>query len=175
MMNIYIQTPRLILRPFTTSDLSDLHEIFSDPETMTNVEPPYSLEKTEDFLRSFCIERGGALACAHRESSKMIGYILFKSLEEGVYEMGWIFNRAHWRQGFAYEACSALMHYAFTEMGVHKIFAEAIDGVKSVGLMKKLGMRLEGVQRSQTRDNAGDWRDLYLYGILRDEYCTKWH
>ena len=34
--------------------------------------------------------------------------------------------------------------------------------MKSVGLMKKLGMRLEGVQKQQTRD-------LYLYGILESE------
>ena len=45
----------------------------------------------------------------------------------------------------------------------------AIDGVKSVGLMKKLGMRLEGVQKQQTRDNLGNWADLYLYGILESE------
>lgn len=166
----HIQTPRLTLRPFTMDDLSALHEIFSDPETMANVEPPYTLEKTEGFLRSFCIERGGALACVHRESGKMIGYILFNSLEDGVHEMGWIFNRAYWRRGLAYEACSALIHRAFTELGAHKIFAEAIDGIKSVGLMKKLGLRLEGVQRLQTRDNAGAWRDLYFYGILKDEY-----
>ena len=39
--------------------------------------------------------------------------------------------------------------------------------MKSVGLMKKLGMCLEGVQ--QTRDNLGNWADLYLYGILESE------
>ena len=57
------------------------------------------------------------------------------------------------------------------ERNIHKIFAEAIDGVKSVGLMKKLGMRLEGVQREQTDDNFGNWADLYLYGILQNEWA----
>ena len=41
--------------------------------------------------------------------------------------------------------------------------------MKSVGLMKKLGMRLECVQKQQTRDNLGNWADLYLYGILESE------
>ena len=42
--------------------------------------------------------------------------------------------------------------------------------MKSVGLMKKLGMRLEGVQKQQTGDNCGGWADLYLYGILQSEW-----
>ena len=79
----------------------------------------------------------------------MIGYILFKAFEEGVYEIGWIFNKNYWRQGYAFESCKAVVEYAFNQLEAHKIFAEAIDSVKSVGLMKKLGMRLEGIQRSQ--------------------------
>ena len=59
-----------------------------------------------------------------------------------------------------------MIDYAFAEMGVHKIFAETIDCVKSVSLMKKLGMRPEGIPRGQTRDNHGNWADLYLYGLL---------
>jgi RimJ/RimL family protein N-acetyltransferase len=50
------------------------------------------------------------------------------------------------------------------------IFAETIDGIKSIGLMKKLGMSPEGVQREQTKDNSGEWADLYLYGILQSEW-----
>ena len=62
------------------------------------------------------------------------------------------------------------MDYAFGELNAHKIFAEAIDGVKSVGLMKKLGMQLEGLQRSQVRDNHRNWADLYFYGLLEADW-----
>ncbi len=99
----------------------------------------------------------------------MIGYILFNAFEEGVYEIGWIFNKNYWRQGYAFESCKAMVEYAFNQLEAHKIFAEAIDSVKSVGLMKKLGMRLEGIQRSQTKDNDGNWADLYFYGLLKEE------
>ena len=99
----------------------------------------------------------------------MIGYILFKAFEEGVYEIGCIFNKNYWRQGYAFESCKAVVEYAFNQLEAHKIFAEAIDSVKSVGLMKKLGMRLEGIQRSQTKDNDGNWADLYFYGLLKEE------
>ena len=168
---MFIQTQRTILRDFTPEDAPDLQEIFGDAETMTYVEPPYDIEKTTSFLRDFCIGRKGAKACVHKESGKVIGYLLFCGPEEGVYEMGWIFNRAWWGQGYAYESCSALIGYALTELNAHKIFAEAIDAVKSVGLMKKLGMRLEGIQRLQTQDNQGRWADLYFYGLLKEDYA----
>ena len=103
------------------------------------------------------------------KAENLIGYILFNEFDEGVYEMGWIFNRQHWRQGYAYEACKAVIDYAFDVLNAHKVFAEAIDANKSVGLMKKLGMRLEGVQRSQTKDKEGSWADLYFYGLLRED------
>ena len=142
----HFRTPRLTLRPFALSDLYDVHEIFSDSETMKHIEPPFALEQTREFLGSFCIAGGGALACAHRGSGKMIGYILFKALEEGVFEMGWIFNRSFWRRGFAFEACSELIHRAFESFGAKEIFAETTDSAKSLPLMQKLGLRYCGIE-----------------------------
>lgn len=169
-MPIHIETERLVLRRFAPDDAEALQEIFGDALVMENVEPPYDLEKTKKFLNSFCIEHGGALACCLRESGRLIGYILFNEYEKDVYEAGWIFNKNFWRRGYAFEALSALLAHAFSVLGAHKVFAEAIDGVKSVGLMKKLGLRHEGTQRSQTRNNAGQWCDLYFYGLLKEEY-----
>lgn len=168
---MHIETERLILRDFRESDLDDFQAIFGDAETMRNVEPPYTIEKTREFMMDFCIAQKKAFAAVHRATNRMIGYVLFKPYgEPDVYEIAWIFHRDFWRQGYAYECCSALVRHAFTRMNAHKIFAEAIDGVKSVGLMKKLGMQLEGVHRSETRDLDGNWADLYFYGILREDY-----
>lgn len=167
---IYLETPRLILRNFVPEDVSDLYEILGDDDTMKYCEPAYSLEKTTEFLHSFCINRNGAVGAAHKESGKLIGYILFHEQGDAVYEIGWFFNRNFWRQGYAYEACSAVIDHAFRTLNAHKIFAETIEPLKSVGLMKKLGMQPEGVQRSQTKDNQCNWADLYFYGLLKDDH-----
>ena len=166
---MYIETERMLIREFTPEDVEDLHEILGDDETMKLCEPAYNHAKTQKFLEDFCIGRRGALAAAQKESGKVIGYILFKAIEQDIYEMGWFFNRKYWRQGYAYEACTKVMEYAFDVMHVHKIIAETIDAARSVKLMEKLGMVCEGVQRSQARDNAGNRADLYLYGILRED------
>lgn len=167
---MYIETPRMIIRGFIPEDAADLHEILGDAEVMENCEPAYSFEKTQSFLSSFCIARKGAVAAVHRENGKVIGYILFNKLDDGVCEMGWFFNRSFWRQGYAFESCRAVSNYAFRERKVHKIFAETIDTVKSARLAEKLGMRLEGIQRSQTKDNRGRWADLYIYGLLEEDW-----
>ena len=166
-----IETPRLILRDFEMRDLADLHEMLGDAETMQNCEPAFEFEKTEAFLRDFCIGRKAAVAAALRDSGKVIGYILFNSIgAHEVYELGWIFNKNFWRQGYAFEAISALIEHGFSQMGIHKFFAEAIDTEKSVGLMEKLGMKREGIQRAHTKDCKGQWVDMYIYGLLRDDY-----
>lgn len=166
---MFIETDRMIVRDFTMDDLNDLYDILGNDETMKNCEPAYTIEKTADFLQKFCIEKRGAVAAVHKESSKVIGYILFNEFEDNIYEIGWFFNRNYWQKGYAYESCNAVINYAFDSMNAHKIFAETIDGMKSVNLMNKLGMKLEGIQRSQVKDNSGNWTDLYLYGILSED------
>jgi len=154
-------------------DLRDFYEIFSDPEVMKYTEPPYDIEKSEKFLKDFCIERHprGAFAAVLKDSGKAIGYVLFKATDEPeIFEIGWIFNKDYWRHGYAYEICSRLICHGFQDIGLHKICAEAIDTDKSVQLMKKLGMASEGVWKKHTKTNDGIWADLYWYAILKEEY-----
>lgn len=164
-----IETGRIIIRDFTMNDIHDMQDILGDAEAMKNCEPAYTIEQTADFVQKFCIEKRGAVAAIHKDTGKVIGYILFNEFDESIYEMGWFFNRAFWGQGFAYESCKAVIDNAFDTMNAHKVFAETIDGMKSVNLMKKLGMKLEGVQRSQTKDNFGNWADVYFYGLLSED------
>jgi len=164
-----IETPRLMIRAFLPADAAALHEIFGDAEAMEYCEPPYSMEQTEEFLNDFCIERSGGLAVTLRDGGRLIGYLLFNETEDGVYELGFFFNRAFWRQGFAYEASRAVLNYAFDGLHAHKVFAETCDAQRAAPLLDKLGMRLEGVQRSHTTDNHGNWLDMFLYGMLPED------
>ena len=162
------ETERMMVRSFQEGDLPDLQEILGDAQTMVYMEPPYTLEQTARFLQDFCIGRKGALAAEDKASGRVIGYLLCNEIQDDIYEIGWIFNRRIWRQG--YEACCSLVDYAFFSLHAHKLLAETIDPLKSAGLMRKLGMELEGVQRGQVKDNGGQWVDLYLYGLLRETW-----
>ncbi len=164
-------TERLIVRDYEKGDLTDFHEIFSNPAAMEQCEPPYDMQTSAQWLDYF-IERPIAFAVVEKASGKMIGHALFKQLpgeEEGIYEIGWIYNERFWRRGYAYEASRALIEHGFCRMGLHKIVAETIDPIKSVSLMKKLGMKQEGVLRRHTRDNGGRWADVHWYGMLETD------
>ena len=173
-MTMYLETERMLLRDFRPEDAPDLQEILGDGETMKNLEPPYDMEKTTGFLRDFCIGKGYAFAAVRKETQKVIGYVLFKPYgEPEVYEIAWVFHRDYWRRGYAYEICAALIGHAFRQGNIQKIFAETIDPVKSGGLMKKLGMEPEGVQKSQVRNPQGQWADLYFYGLRKEDYFRE--
>ena len=78
---MYIETDRMVIRDFTMEDLKDLHEILGDDETMKDCEPAYTIEKTGDFLQEFCIKNKGAVAAVHKDTDKVIGYILFNEYD----------------------------------------------------------------------------------------------
>jgi len=171
---MYLESNRMILRDFIMDDLNDLHEILGDAKVMMYMEPPYDKQKTADFLQSFCIERNpkGAFAAVLKDTGKVIGYVLFKPIDDPeIYEIGWIFNKSFWRNGYAFEICSKLISYSFYDRKLHKICTETIDEIKSVSLMKKLGMSLEGIQKKQIRSiDKSAWCDLYWYAILEEDY-----
>ena len=173
---MYIETGRMILRDFALVDLDDFHEIFGDSEVMRYTEPPYDRAKSMKFLEDFCIKRQpkGGFAAVLKETNMVIGYVLFKSIDEPeIYEIGWIFNKDYWRKGYAFEICYELVCHGFEEMNLHKICAEAIDTEKSVPLMKKLGMTLEGVHIEHSKRQDGSWADLHWYAILKDDYLRS--
>lgn len=48
-------TERLKIRKFTNNDLTELYNLPSDKDVMEFIEPPFSLEKTADFLNSVAL------------------------------------------------------------------------------------------------------------------------
>ena len=172
---MYLKTQRTIIRDFYMADVPALQEIFGDAQTMQYLEPPYDIEKTEKFIREFCIEKSGAFAIVDQADGKLMGYLLFHLYdgESETYEIGWVFHKAYWRQGYAYESCVRMISHAFSEMSVRKILAETIDPMKSVGLMEKLGMKLERIEKQKTKDLDGNWTDLYCYSLSKEEYQAK--
>jgi RimJ/RimL family protein N-acetyltransferase len=139
---------------------------------MAYIEPIFTIERSRKFIEKFCIDDKKAFAAVLKETDKVIGYILFKEADDPkIFEIGWIFNENFWRKGYAYEICKKLISHSFEDMGLHKIIAEGID-IKSINLMKKLGMIQEGIQRKHSKNN-NSWTDLYWYGILEDDYFSK--
>ena len=84
--------------------------------------------------------------------------------------IGYELDPAAWGRGYATEAASAILAFGFTELGMHRVWAECIaDNMGSVRVLEKLGMRRE----AHFRDHQwfrGRWWDTLIYAILDHEW-----
>ena len=76
-------------------------------------------------------------------------------------------------QGIMRRSCSALLQYAFGEMGLNRIQIKTGTGNhRSSNIPKKLGFTLEGVQRDGEYLN-GRFHDLEVYSLLQREWLQQ--
>jgi RimJ/RimL family protein N-acetyltransferase len=82
-------------------------------------------------------------------------------------EIGFLFARAYWGNGYALEAARALVAHAFGPLGLERVGARCHAGnMRSVGLLERLGFQFEG-RLKEHLVREGERRDCLLYGLLR--------
>lgn len=122
---------RFLMRPVTSSDLSDLAAIWADPE-VTRYLPsqgrPIPLDRVVQSLTSFehhWQERGyGIWAIVDRAGSPMLGYCGLRALDEvDEVELLYGLGRAHWGRGLATAAARAALDFGFDTAGLTRIIA----------------------------------------------------
>ena len=173
-----VLTSRLLLRPFTERDESDLHEYGSDPIVSQYTDwGPNTAAQSRDRIQHHLKEQlvwprdEVDLAIELRAESKIIGAIRLKIQDElsRTADFGFSFNRKYWNQGYATEAASALFCVAFTTLALHRVWGTCdTRNVASWRVMEKLGMRREAKFRRDVFQK-GQWRDSYLYAMLEDD------
>lgn len=115
-----MDTERLHLRRMTHEDYPALSLILQDEETMYAYNGAFSDEETlvwlENQLRRYEESGLGLLAVVLKSSGEMIGQCGLtwqEWLGKRMLEVGYLFRRAYWHQGYATEAARACMEYAF--------------------------------------------------------------
>ncbi len=166
-----IETERLILRRYTIDDLQDLFEYLSD-EKVVKYEPykPMNIEEVKGNL-DWRISTDEMIAVELKKTHKMIGNVYLGKRDFNTLEIGYVFNKNYWGNGYATESCKALIDNAFSE-GIHRIFAECDPkNSNSWKLLEKLGFQKEAYFRQNvyfwTKINGTPiWKDTYVYSIL---------
>ncbi len=81
-------------------------------------------------------------------------------------ELGTIF----WGKGYAFEASRALIQYGFSDLRLHRIYAETIsENLPAISLAKKLGLQTEGEFR-ENKWFRGRWWHTIVLSILESEW-----
>jgi len=177
-----IESERLILRRFEDSDLTPFVAYRNDPE-VAKYQSWDSCDEREAraFIREGKSARPGVtgewfqFAIESKETGALIGDCALRVDEHEPYraEIGFTLAREHQGRGFASEAVSRLLDYAFGSLGLHRVVAIAdCRNTPSVALLERVGMRREGHFLENVWFKGG-WADEYLYAVLKDEWLRK--
>lgn len=149
----YLETDRLLLRHFTENDAELLVELDSDSEVMRYLSggvptPPERIHR--EVLPRLLGQyekwdgRFGLVAAHERAGGEFIGWFILRPKADGPtdeVELGYRLRKAAWGKGYATEGSAALLHKAFTELGVRMVWAETMFVNRgSRNVMEKLGM-----------------------------------
>lgn len=174
-----IQTPRLILRKARREDAQPMfHNWASDPEVTKYLTWPHhnSIEITQRILEIWLTEYNKSnyyqWMIELKELEEPIGSISVVRLNDNgkAAEIGYCIGARWWHKGITTEACSAVIEYLFTEIGMNRLTARHDpNNPHSGAVMKKCGMKYEGTHHACDRNNQGICDAVY-YGIERSAW-----
>ena len=150
MSKLQLETPRLWLRLMQFSDLDDLLKVFGDSRVMASFDTvPFNPEQMENWVQR------------NIEHQKSHGYGLFSVIlkSEGIIigdcglehmnvggdlatELGYDFQSDYWNQGYATEAASSVLDYAFGVLNLTSLISLIrVGNEASRRVSEKIGMR----------------------------------
>lgn len=173
---VFKRGDRIELRTVEDEDLEDLQATSNDPAIRVPAggpPRPYDGPFTEGYLEWLREDDTVALlACV---DGAYVGMVSFRDVsrphdtaEAGVHvvpdEQG---------EGYASEALSLLLDYAFDQFGLHKVVASVYAfNDASLALVESLGFTREGVHREEHFAN-GERHDVHYFGLLAREWRAR--
>ena len=149
--DLTLTTDRLVLRRWRDGDRGAFAALNSDPEVMTYFPALLSREQSDamiDYLENrFEADGFGLWAVEDRGSGLLLGAaglnrVGFEAPFVPAVEVGWRFARAAWGHGYATEAATAALSFAFDVARLSEIVAMAVPrNERSLAVMDRLGMR----------------------------------
>ena len=123
-----LETKRLYLREMNPSDFNSLCRILQDEKAMYAYEGAFSDQEVQEWLdrQIYRYQKWnfGLWAAVLKETDKMIGQCgltMQQWKDQEVLEIGYLFERSHWHQGYATEAAKACKQYAFEKLNASEV------------------------------------------------------
>ena len=171
-----IKTKRLILRSFMEEDINDFNEYGKSPNVGPKAgwKPHESKDESLKLLKEF-IAKGEAWAVVEQKSMKVIGSVALhpdkKRENPDVRNLGYVLNENFWGKGYATEAASAALDYAFTVLKLDLVSINHFPfNLGSKRVIEKLGFMPEGIWRRAVKIYDGTVYDSTSYSMTKEEY-----
>lgn len=180
-MNNYLQTMlgggnSLTIRKLTEEDLNTRVLWMNNPAIYSSMhfDLPITLEKTMDwFYNNEGNEKRADMVVL--EDGEIVAFCGITNIDP-IIKKGEIYTFVNPEQkgkGYGTKARILLLNYAFTELGLNKVFSITNeDNVPSWKVNEKLGYTLEGRHRKEYLTKDGEWKDRLYYGLLKEEFMN---
>lgn len=150
--SVIAMTSRLLVRETVPDDTDALYEIYKDQEIVRFLTPlAEDVNEQREILDSyFAYMYGlygyGMWTVVEKSSGQMIGRVGFENGElegAGIVELGYLIGTAWRKQGYAYEAVSAVLEYGKNVLGFGEVYIRTkSENLVSCALAGKAGFQL---------------------------------
>jgi len=178
----HLETPRLFIRRFRTSDVEPFARYRADPVIARYQSwDSFSLENAIAFVseQSQIVPNTpgvwAQLAIELKSSGTMIGDCAFVCTKDSPWEaqIGYTLAWDHQGKGFAQEALNQLLKYLFVDLEKHRVIASTDTRNKpSAKLVQRLGFRKEA-HFIKNGFYKNEWCDEFVFALLREEFLTR--
>lgn len=167
---IIAETERLLLRELVDEDLPGLCRVLQDTEVTYAYERVFPEKEVRSWLKRqfqcYAMEGFGMWAVVLKETGEMIGHAGISMQvygDEELPEIGYMFEKAFWHQGFATEAVIACRDYAFAVLGMNTVYSVIrADNMPSRAVARRNGMRISG---TAFKSVMGKMVTHYMYSV----------
>jgi RimJ/RimL family protein N-acetyltransferase len=148
---IILETKRLILRTWHDDDIDPMTLINQDPkvcEFLLGVGDRKATIAGAERINKHFQDHGFSLYAVELKSThEMIGWtgLMIPSFESHftpAVEIGWRLASEHWNKGYATEAATAVLDYAFTTLNLNEVVSfTVVNNKASRRVMEKIGLQ----------------------------------
>jgi 8-oxo-dGTP diphosphatase len=161
MKNPTLQTPRLILRPLTAGDASEIECHVADWDVArwtSSIPHPYPVGAAAAWIASLPSGPEMVLGLTERGQDRVIGCIGLRLDEDGRSgEFGYWVAKPKWGKGFGTEALRAYVEHAFKALALDKLTSAAMPAnIGSIRVQEKAGFRRVGEESRPAPARDGD-------------------
>ncbi len=147
-----LETQRLLLRRMEQDDYDDLAEILQDPDVMYAYAHAFEDAEVQTWLdrqqERYQTDGYGLWAVILKETGEMIGQCGLTQQDwngTSVLEIGYLFKKKFWHQGYAAEAAQGCKAYAFDKLGAKEVCSIIRDtNFASMNVAIRNGMLVRG-------------------------------
>lgn len=147
-----LETARLQLRKMNQEDVPALSAILQDKDVMYAYEHAFSDKEVQEWLdrqlMRYQTDGFGLWAVVLKETGEMIGQCGITMQDYNgtqVPEIGYLFQKAFWHEGYATEAAIACKEYAFEVLKIREIYSIIRDNnIPSQNVARRNGMTVCG-------------------------------